>query len=115
MTQWKNFLKEIMNKNSLIHFIVEQWKMEESRKKILFVTCQKKCYKVDVNRVQPVEESEDLVCEHEEADTRMLLHVQHAAQFQYEAVLTIGSTGARINGLYYTKLSVFEKIIYLKE
>ena len=44
----------------------------------------------------------------------MLLHVQHAAQFQYEAVLTIGSTGARINGLYYTKLSVFEKIIYLK-
>ena len=53
MTQWKNVLKEITNKNSLIHFIVEQWKMEESRKKIgnkiLFVACQEKCYKIDVN------------------------------------------------------------------
>ena len=76
VTQWKNVLKEIMNKNSLIHFIVEQWKMEESRKKIgnriLYVTCQENCYRIDVNGVQPVE---DLFCEHEEADTRLLLHV----------------------------------------
>ena len=37
-------------------------------------------------RVDAVEEVEELTCLQEEADTRLLLHASHVAQFQYKSM-----------------------------
>lgn len=78
--QFKNFLQNGYNKTSLVKFVVEQWKEVSSRERLadkeLHVTCGSHCYRISAEKV---EEEEELRSEQEEADTRLLLHAQHAA------------------------------------
>ena len=77
--QSKNFLHNGDNKTSLIRFVVEHW---------LYVTCGNRCFKITAERV---EEEEELRSEQEEADTRLLLHVQHAANEQRYRSIVVSS------------------------
>ncbi len=81
--QWKKFLGVGSNKESLIKFIVEYWQRSspEALKGIdVYATTVNKCFsfKASVEAVV-VEEVPLLESDHEEADTRMLLHAKHAA------------------------------------
>ncbi|KAK3741562.1 hypothetical protein QZH41_002944 [Actinostola sp. cb2023] len=88
--QWRTFLSQIKNKTSLIRFLAEEWKKEkykemlERRGKIMYVTCEDKCWKITGENVEEVPE---LFSSQEEADTRLLLHAVHAAQAGYETVI----------------------------
>ena len=55
----------------------------DGRGKIVYVTCEEKCYKISAD----VEEISELFSTHEEADTRMILHAKHIAQYNYEAIV----------------------------
>ena len=67
--QWRNILNDI-NKNNLIEFIVDEWKLEGNWKllggNILYVTSQANCWKITQDGFEEVEE---LMCTHKEADT----------------------------------------------
>ena len=87
--QFKTFLRNGDNKTSLVRFVVEHWKKTPSRERLkdkeLHVTSGNRCYKITAERV---EEEEELRSEQEEADTRLLLHVQHAATEQrYRSII----------------------------
>ena len=68
--QWREFLKDLTNKNNLVKFIVNELQLDHNRKKIqcklLYATCMERCIKI---RVDAVEEIEILTCTQEEVDT----------------------------------------------
>ena len=68
---------------------MEHWQNTPSRKRLkdkeLHVTCGNRCYKITAKRI---EDEEELRSEQEEADTRLLLHAQHAANEQrYKSII----------------------------
>lgn len=85
--QWRMFLSEVKNKTSLIKFISQEWRGEECmgrlKEKILFVTGESKGWKITEEGSENVAE---LTSNHEEADTRLLLHAAHTAQEGYKAI-----------------------------
>ena len=68
------------NKNSLVEFFVSQWKNTESQLKIgqkpFYVTSRLDVYKINNTVVERVLQ---LQSNHEEADTRILLHAKHTS------------------------------------
>ncbi len=85
--QWRSFLSKIVNKTSLITFLVSKWKKvpyrEKLQGKVLYVTVDDKCYRITC---QGSLEVPALQCSQEEADGRLLLHSVHAAR-ECEAVV----------------------------
>ena len=79
--QWAMFLPSDENKNALVRIIVAEWKKENYRlttgSKNIFVTNGEKVFKINEDTVIAVPELET---NHKEADTRMMLHAQHASQ-----------------------------------
>ena len=61
---------------------------------------------MDANRIAPsengavVEEIQELQCDHEEADTRMLLHALHASRNQENIDIKSLDTGVFVTALY---------------
>ena len=88
--QWRKFLAQKGNKVSQIKLLVQEWRSEKyleklgSLHKILFVTCEEKCYRFSAVRCHEVPELE---CIQEEADGCLLLHAAHAAEGGIEAVI----------------------------
>ena len=86
---WRRLLSCSASKTKLLNFLVETWKMADTRKhlgeRLLYVTCEKKCIKITKDNVEEVEE---LHTTQEEADTRMLLHSKHASE-AYGAVIIV--------------------------
>ena len=87
--QFRNFLQNGENKNSLIKFFNDYWRKPPSREKLLankelYTTCGTKCYKLTADTVQEVIE---LSSEQEEADSRLLLHAKHAATPHVKVVI----------------------------
>ena len=81
--QWKKFLSVGSNTEWLVEFLVQHWRnvpCSALQSTQLFATNKEKCYHYYSNgdRVN-VEEVPELECDHEEADTRMFVHAQHAA------------------------------------
>ena len=76
---WSKFLSVSSNKPELVKFLLGQWQSEEFRLKLsdctMYVTCECECWKLDSVGSERVDE---LQCNHEEADTRMVLHARHA-------------------------------------
>ena len=79
--QWVMFLSSNENKNGLVRFAVAEWKKENHRltigSKSIFVTDGEKDFKINEDTVIAIPELES---NHEKADTRMMLHSQHASQ-----------------------------------
>ena len=87
--QFGSFLYSNANKNALIKFVLEEWKQHKYRIKIkesieFFVTDKQKAYMVSQSAVV---EDLGLRCSHEEVDTRMILHANHAASSSYNKVM----------------------------
>lgn len=91
-SQWKKYLSNGKNKETLISFIIDCWKelkSEDLSGLTLFITQGEKCLKFHptsfshavVATVVP-----ELESDHEEADTRLLLHAGHASDNGYDAV-----------------------------
>ena len=87
-TQWKKFLKHGPNKVSLLQFLFQSWCMYRSAKLrglTLYVCENDQCHHIlpaatnDARVI--VERVPELACDHEEADTRMLLHASHATRY----------------------------------
>ena len=84
--QWSKFLKHGPNKEALIQFIFEQWCTSTSMMFsgiVVYVCHGEKCHCLEpgLNDIPTnVDEIQELSCDHEEADTRMLLHASHASQ-----------------------------------
>ena len=84
--QWKKFLSNSSNKENLLHFLAEEWSRQEyvatrlTSGKSLFVTDRAECYRLTRSEEGQVcqEAVPALQSNHEEADTRLVLHAAHA-------------------------------------
>ena len=67
------------NKPEIVKFLVLHWRTLAFRgrlgNRIMYVTTEDQCWRLDAATCEPVPELE---CNHEEADTRMVLHARHA-------------------------------------
>ena len=89
--QWKKNLSVGRNKESLLSCLANSWKRFHSslfKGMTLYITNKKSCWKLSPveNCVCSSDIVADLECNHEEADTRLLLHAKHASEL-YDSVL----------------------------
>ena len=91
--QWGLFLSSGKNKNALVKFICSEWKKANYLNKIsskdLFVTDGESVYHLSESLCSLVEE---LTSNHEEADTRMVLHAKHASQTSQQVLISSPDT-----------------------
>lgn len=82
--QFKKFLAEGSNKENLIEFLYESWVKCEPQVLghiVLVISHKDQCHSVSVEEAKVVvNEVSDLFSDHEEADTRLLLHAIHAVR-----------------------------------
>ena len=86
--QWRKFLLNPQNKKALTIFVTKEWKQDKYRRKlsdkVLFVACEEECHQISPEAAFTVEE---LSSTQEEADTRILLHLSHAARSDYSTLI----------------------------
>ncbi|XP_028408501.1 uncharacterized protein LOC114531057 [Dendronephthya gigantea] len=117
--QWKKFLSSGENKEALLEFFIKHWKSYKSSKlasvSVLYATSKDKCYiyRPGRNGDDPVRTASfpPLDSNHEEADTRLLLHAKHAAS-TYDTVI-IRSPDTDVLVLCTAMQHVIEKDIYM--
>ena len=82
-------MRSSTSKTALIKFLCEAWKNdpypEKLGSKVLFITCEKQCFKVTKEGSEVIDE---LTTNQEEADTRMLLHAKHASS-NYKSIVIV--------------------------
>ena len=86
--QFSKYLSVGDNKEELITFLFQQWQQPNAYAKIppgkqLFTTSGQQCAELTSTSATSIP---DLLCSHEEADTRLVLHAQHAAAHGYDVV-----------------------------
>ncbi len=78
--QWRKFLLSDKNKTALIEFLAKEWQSDSYRQQLqqkqLFISYQDICIKVTS---AGMEDCPALHNNHEEADTKLLMHAKHAA------------------------------------
>lgn len=74
--QWKKFMSSGDNKEELIKFIFNNWTKADPLKGVeVFLAHEEQCHRLfDSNGEMMFPEIRELYCDHEEADTRMILH-----------------------------------------
>ena len=89
--QWNLLLSSNHNKTMLIEFLVDQWKQQSQllASKVLFVTCGAEAFKICSTGCHHIR---SLDSNHEEADTRLLLHAKHASQNHEKIVINSPDT-----------------------
>ena len=89
--QWKKFMSLGQNKEQLVEILFTCWcnaNPESFRNVQLLVAHKELCHKIQsVNNILEVTLLPELTCDHEEADTRLLLHAKHAADHQFQDVV----------------------------
>ena len=111
--QWRRLLRSSTSKTALIKFLCQAWRNdpypEKLGNKLLFITCEKQCFKVTKDGSEAVGE---LSSSQEEADTRMLLHAKHASNNFKSMVIVTEDTD-----VFIICLSIFRQIscnMYIK-
>ena len=92
--QWKKYMSSGENKEWLVAFLCEYWCTYQTAKlnnlECIYITSKDKCYLLvpgsSPNAVVQHEEVQELESDHEEADTRLLLHSQHAS-ISYDSII----------------------------
>lgn len=88
--QWRKFLMNPKNKQALTVFLAEEWKQDKYRRmlgsKVLFVACEEKCHMISAESAYVIE---DLKSTQEEADTRIVLHMAHAAKSGFYTLIVV--------------------------
>ena len=114
---WKKFLSSGQNKENLVEFLLDSWSKTERQTLSglqLYVTCGNSCSKL-VAEGDGVTQSYvvELSCDHEEADTRIMLHAAHAARSGYQTVVIKSpDTDVFILALF-SKLTLNETSLFL--
>ena len=90
--QWKKFLSEGRNKEALIQYLFETWQKADFQSLTtdidLYITHGGDCHAFVIkDGKMVVSEVQELTCDHEESDTRMFLHAQHAMLQSYQTVI----------------------------
>lgn len=90
-SEWKKFLSVGKNKENLLGFLSSQWSCVDPihlpRNLAIYVGQNTTCVSLkNVNKSIVVDRIESLCCDHEEADTRMLLHAKHASEEGFHSV-----------------------------
>jgi len=95
---WKRILASIETKAKLAKFMTENWKELRQREKlgdvILMVTSGERCLRLTKDDVTEITE---LRSTQEEADTRMMIHVKHAATSYQNVVMDSEDTDVFVN------------------
>ena len=83
--QWKKFLSSGENKRMLTRFLLQQWSRDNYADRIgnrnIYFAVEDKCFQLSVNDGKVAcKEITELNSNHEEADTKLLLHVKHASE-----------------------------------
>lgn len=98
--QWKKFMSLGENKEALISYLFNTWKnypVAEFEGITVFITHEDMCHSLcNVNGVLNVTHVENLTCDHVEADTRLLLHADHAKLTHQNIVLKCSDTDVLI-------------------
>ena len=92
--QWRQFMSSGENKESLVAFLLEYWSTYETSKlnklECMYITTKDKCYVlVPGSSPQAIllhQKVRELESNHEEADTRLLLHSKHAS-FSHDRIM----------------------------
>ena len=92
--QWRKYMSSGENKESLVAFLCEYWCTYETSKlnnlECMYITSKDRCYLLvpgsSPNAVLLHQEIRELESNHEEADTRLLLHSQHAS-FSHDRII----------------------------
>ena len=103
-TQWKFVLSVGTNKAALAEFLYAAWRDGDltvvGKNLSLYIAHGEKCHCVTVREgLQTVNAVEDLTCDHEECDTRVFLHAQHAAQEHHTVVIKSPDTDVAVIAL----------------
>ena len=97
-TEWQKFLKESQNKAELYQFLSEELVKHTNAAKYLFLTTKED--QVLSNR--PTDVTSLTPCRHEEADTRLMLHLHHASEEGHrKAYIRTVDTDVVVLGIYY--------------
>ena len=89
--QWKKFMASGENKEELVKFLFTSWKNVDAsllRGVEVILSREDKCHRfILLNEQLTCSEVEELTCDHEEADTRMIAHAKHASLFYNNIVI----------------------------
>ena len=89
--QWKKFLTSGNNKEEIMEFLFTDWKQlhpTSFQNKEIFLSHKGQCHRFFVKNQSINNESvAQLECDHEEADTRMALHVKHADECGFTNII----------------------------
>lgn len=107
--QMKKFLSCGQNKEQLVEFLFQEWSVLSSEKMPpglqLFISHGQQCHMLEMKDELYVQPVPTLFCDHEEADTRMLLHADHAGDFYDNVVIR-----SRDTDVFVTAIAVSECI-----
>ena len=103
--QWEKYLRNGENKDTLVRFLLQEWQHEKYQQRLeqrsLYVSHEGKCYLITSTGCKIVE---PLNNNHIEADTRMMLHANHAAQQGHHTIIIRSAdTDVLVLGTYFAK------------
>lgn len=97
---WQKALQSTAFKTRFCKFLLEQWVHADPSilsNHVLYVGVEKVCYLFrNNNGVMVVEEVPHLSCSHQEADTRIIFHLQHILQADPDKTITVRSSDTDI-------------------
>jgi hypothetical protein len=117
--QWKKYMSCGKNKESLIVFLCDHWSTYVSSQlnslQCMYVTWRDECHVFTSgdSEIDPVQRQNvpELQCDHEEADTRLLLHSKHAAEAHDHIIVKTPDTDVFV--LCMTMQSTIGKEVYM--
>ena len=100
-SQWKKFLASGKNKEALIDFLFTTWRSTSlpnlGRDYSIYVTHSDQCHVLKATSGEVcVQFVDELQCDHEEADTRLMLHAKHASSSYRDIVIHSSDTDVAV-------------------
>jgi hypothetical protein len=112
--QWKKFMSSGENKEEIMKFIFNAWRSENPcllKGVEIFLAHEDKCHKLSESEDAIIcSEVEELACDHEEADTRMIAHAKQASLTHPNVIIKSPDTDVffiALNGSLTTFADVF--------
>ncbi|XP_065682967.1 uncharacterized protein LOC136095951 [Hydra vulgaris] len=97
--QWKKFMSVDINKEELVKYLLEEWKSYAINEIEIFITHGNStyCFRNSICTKLP-----ELRSDHEEADTRLLLHCKHDSVSYVQVILASPDTDVFVSALYHS-------------
>lgn len=113
--QWKKFLSAGQNKEEIMKFLFQHWSTLSSEKfngKLVYLTHENECHRFQATAsTLSITEVPELESDHEEADTRLLLHAHHASTNHQDIVIRSPDTDVFVIAVY-AKESITKNLFF---